>query len=277
MARLVTSMIPPWSRIMSETIAGIPVPDSKLAREATDLLREHGTPLLYAPSLRVFLFGPLRGRHRGPRVDRERLYVGAVFHDFGLTPNYRSQDHRFEVDGANAAREFLRANGIGEEAAGVVWDAIALHTTPEIPWHKRPEIALVTGGVEADVLGDGLDEIAAEDRASVLAAYPRFDFKRGIVQAFADGFGYRPATTFGTMNTDVLERTQPGYRRPNFCDLIAANRLGGCSPGLSITPAAEHPRTSRPLAITACRRGGMDPDPDLSCGGLDQFEADERG
>jgi hypothetical protein len=155
------------------------------------------------------------------------LYVGAVFHDFGLTPKYRSQDHRFEVDGANAARDFLRANGIDEGAAGVVWDAIALHTTPEIPWHKRPEIALVTGGVEADVLGDGLDEISAEDRASVLAAFPRVDFKKGIVQAFADGFGYRPATTFGTMNTDILERTQPGYRRPNFCDLIAANPLGG--------------------------------------------------
>ena len=108
-----------------------------------------------------------------------------------------------------------------------MWDAIALHTTPEIPWHKRPEIALVTGGVEADVLGDGLDEIAEENRASVLAAYPRVDFKEGIVRAFADGFGYRPATTFGTMNTDILERTQPGYRRPNFCDLIAANPLGG--------------------------------------------------
>jgi hypothetical protein len=150
-----------------------------------------------------------------------------VFHDFGLTPKYRSRDHRFEVDGANAARDFLRANGIDDESAGVVWDAIALHTTPEIPWHKRPEIALVTGGVEADVLGDGLDEISAEDRASVLAAYPRVDFKKGIVQAFADGFGYRPETTFGTMNEDILERTQPGYRRTNFCDVIAANPLGG--------------------------------------------------
>ena len=150
-----------------------------------------------------------------------------MFHDFGLTPKYRSQDHRFEVDGANAARDFLRANGIDEGAAEVVWDAIALHTTPEIPWHKRPEVALVTGGVEADVLGDGLEEISAEDRARVLAAYPRVDFKKGIVQAFADGFGYRPATTFGTMNTDILERTQSDYRRPNFCDLIAANPLGG--------------------------------------------------
>jgi hypothetical protein len=212
---------------MSEVVAGIPVPDSKLARQATDLLREHGTSLLFAHSLRVYLFGAIRGRHRGLRVDHELLYFGAVFHDLGLTANYRSPDHRFEIDSANAARAFLRANGIDEATVGVVWDAIALHTTPEIPWHKRPEIALVTGGVEADVLGDGLAEIPAGDRAAVLAAYPRIDFKRGIVQAFSDGFAYKPATTFGTMNTDVLERTLPGYRRPNFCDLIAANPLGG--------------------------------------------------
>jgi HD domain len=212
---------------MFEVIAGIQIPDSKLAREATDLLREHGTGLLLAHSLRVYLFGALRGSHRGLTFDFELLYFGAVFHDLGLTAKYRSQDHRFEIDSANAARDFLRANGIDEASVGVVWDAIALHTTPEIPWHKRPEIALVTGGVEADVLGDGLGEISEGDRAAVLAAYPRINFKRGIVQAFADGFGHKPVTTFGTMNTDVLERTLPGYRRPNFCDLIAANPLGG--------------------------------------------------
>ena len=212
---------------MSEVIAGIRIPDSKLAREATDLLREHGTPLLFAHSLRVYLFGAIRGRHRGWAVDHELLYLGAVFHDLGLTAKYRSPDHRFEVDGANAARDFLRANGVDEKSAELVWDAVALHTTPEIPWHKCPEIALVNGGAAADVVGDGLDEIAEEDRASVLAAYPRVDFKKGIVRAFADGFAYRPETTFGTMNTDILERTQPGYRRTNFCDLIAANPLGG--------------------------------------------------
>src|SRR5271163_3549305 len=212
---------------MSEVIAGIRIPDSKLAREATDLLREHGTKLLLAHSLRVYLFGAIRGRHRGLTFDHEVLYFGAVFHDLGLTAKYRSQDHRFEIDCANAAREFLRANGVDEQAVGVVWDAIALHTTPEIPWHKRPEIALVTGGVEADVLGDGLGEVPAGDRDAVLAAYPRINFKRGIVQAFSDGLADKPATTFGTMNSDVLERTLPGYRRLNFCEFIAANPLGG--------------------------------------------------
>ena len=91
---------------MSEVVAGIRIPDSQLAREATDLLRGHGTPLLLAHSLRVFLFGALRGRHRGLTVDHELLYLGAVFHDLGLTAKYRSRDHRFEVDSANAARDY---------------------------------------------------------------------------------------------------------------------------------------------------------------------------
>ena len=212
---------------MFQSVAGVQVPDSRLARQATELLREHSTPLLFAHSLRVYLFGSIRGRHRGLTVDPELLYFGAVFHDLGLTPTYRSAVHRFEIDGANAARDFLRSNGVDESEIGLVWDAIALHTTPEVPWHKRPEVALVTGGVEADVLGIGLDEIPAEDRDAVLAAYPRIDFKRGIVRAFADGFAYKPETAFGTMNTDVLESTVPGYQRPNFCALIAANSLGG--------------------------------------------------
>ena len=211
---------------MAEVIAGIRIPDSELAREATELLWEHGSPLLLTHSLRVYLFGAIRGRHRNLKVDHELLYIGAVFHDLGLTAKYRSPDHRFEVDGANAARDFLRANGIDEPTAEVVWDAVALHTTREIPWRKRPEIALLHGGAAVDVIGVGLDEIPIGDRDAVLAAYPRVDFKRGIVQAFADGFAYRPETTFGTMNADILEKTQPGYRRPNSCDLIAANPLG---------------------------------------------------
>jgi hypothetical protein len=212
---------------MAEVIAGIRIPDSKLAREAADLLREHGSPLLLAHSLRVYLFGALRGRHRGWAVDHELLYLGAVFHDLGVTAKYRSPDHRFEVDGANAARDFLRANGIDEPTAELVWDAIALHTTREIPWYKRPEIALLNGGAVADVIGLGLDEIPTGDRDAVLAAYPRVDFERGIIQAFSEGCASKPETAYGTINADVLERTLPGYRRPNLCDLIAANPLGG--------------------------------------------------
>jgi hypothetical protein len=210
---------------MSDLIAGIRIPDSKLSREATELLREHGTPLLFAHSMRVYLFGAIRGRQRGLTVDGELLYFGAVFHDLGLTPRYRSHDHRFEIDGANAAREFLRSHGVENAVAEVVWDAVALHATPEIAEHKRPEIALVKAGAEGDVVGRGLDEIPAADRDAVLAAYPRVDFKRGITRAFLDGFAYKPATTIGTWMSDLLEQNIPGYRPPNVCELIAANPL----------------------------------------------------
>lgn len=207
---------------MNEQIAGISIPDSKLANEATELVRDCETQLLFDHSKRVFYFGALRGKQRGMDFDLELLYLGAIFHDVGLTPKYSSPHDRFEVDGANAARDFLQQRGISESAIELVWDAIALHTTPDIPWHKKAEVALVTAGVEMDVLGLGLAEVSDENREQVLAAYPRINFKQGIVQAFADGIRHKPETAFGNVKADVLEQLLPGYVRPNFCRMIAA-------------------------------------------------------
>jgi len=200
------------------------IPDSRIAREATELIRNVESDLLYYHSLRVYSWGALRGALRGLRYDPELLYVGAMFHDIGLVEGHRSEDLRFEVDGANAARDFLRGHGVTGDALRIVWDAIALHTTPGVPEHKEPEVALVTAGVEYDVLGFGFDEILPEEREAVLAAYPRVDFKESIIQAFADGFAHKPDTTFGTVNADVLAEKLPGYERPNFCAIIRGSR-----------------------------------------------------
>jgi HD domain len=211
--------------VTSSAAAAVPaIPDSQIARDATELIRSVESDLLYYHSLRVFSWASLRGALRGMRYDPELLYVGAMFHDIGLVEGHRSEHDRFEVDSANAAREFLRAHGITGDALRIVWDAIALHTTPGIPEHKEPEVALVTAGVEFDVLGLGFDEISAEDRAAVLAAYPRIDFKESIIGAFADGFAHKPDTTFGTVNADVLADRLPGYRRPDFCAIIRGSR-----------------------------------------------------
>jgi len=206
---------------MTRTIAGVLIPDSRLANEATELVRAAESPLLFDHSLRVYLFGSLRGRRRNLNFDPELLYVAALFHDLGLVEGHRSQEERFEVDGANAARQFLDQHGVPAETVRVVWDAIALHTTPGIPAWKEPEVALLTAGVELDVIGVGFDEIDATVREQVLAAFPRVDFKRKIVQAFADGIAHKPQTAFGNIKADVLEQRLPGYVRPNFCDLIA--------------------------------------------------------
>jgi hypothetical protein len=204
----------------TSTIAGIKIPDSTLANDATAFIREAESDLLYHHSLRVFVFGSLQGRHRGLAYDPELLYVGAMFHDIGLVEGHRSANDRFEVDGANAARDFLKQRGIPAEAVRVVWDAIALHTTPGIPEHKEPEVALVTAGVELDVLGLGYHDITDAQREQVLSSLPRVDFKQQIIQAFGAGMAHKPETAFGTVNADVLERTLPGYRPTNFCELI---------------------------------------------------------
>jgi HD superfamily phosphodiesterase len=155
--------------------------------------------------------------------DLELLYVGAMFHDIGLTERYRTSTLRFEVDGANAARDFLLARGVDEVNARKVWLGIALHTTPGIPEFLEPEIALVTAGVETDVVGIGRDDLSPEALAAVTAAHPRPDFKRRILQAFTEGMRHRPATTFGTMNADVLERYDPTFVRDNMVDLVLGN------------------------------------------------------
>ena len=210
---------------LHSTVAGIPIPDSTLAREATEFVQDVTTQLLFDHSRRVFLWGSLQGEKLSLDYDPELLYVGAMFHDIGLIEGHRSEHERFEIDGANAARFFLERHGVHEEQVMTVWESIALHTTPEVPRYKQPEVRLVTLGVEYDVLGLHFEELTADQRAAVLAAHPRTGFKAGIVEAFSAGMRDKPETTFGTMNTDILEATVPGYARPNFCDYIRNSRF----------------------------------------------------
>ena len=209
----------------STTIAGVRIPDSTIARETTKFVQDTSTPLLFDHSRRVYLWGSLQGEKLGLAYDPELLYVGAMFHDIGLVEGHRSEHERFEIDGANAARAFLERHGLDEEQVMTVREAIALHTTPEVPRYKQPEVRLVTLGVEYDVLGLHFDELSPEQREAVLDAHPRTGFKAGIVEAFSAGMRDKPETTFGTMNTDILEATVPGYTRPNFCDYIRNSRF----------------------------------------------------
>ncbi|MFJ3284864.1 HD domain-containing protein [Streptomyces sp. NPDC086669] len=208
---------------MPETIAGITIPDTELVRQATSLVRESADDTIFHHSRRVFLWGMLKSAARGIEVDPELAYVGGLFHDLGLTPAYATTDRRFELDGAEAARGFLLEHGRSEEEARNVWLAIALHTTPEVPLHLAPEVGVVTLGVETDVLGLDLDEITGAQRAEVVAAHPRPDFKNRILKAFCEGMVHRPDTTFGTMNDDVLAHFDPSFRRKDFVEIIRNN------------------------------------------------------
>jgi len=202
-------------------ISGISIPDSKLANEITEFIRDTESTLLFNHSSRVYYFAALAGQRRGLKFDAELLYAGAMFHDIGLVPAYSSDTDRFEVDGANAARDFLRRHNISEQDVDHVWTAIALHTTPGIPQYMHPVVALVTAGVEMDVLGIDYASFTDTDRNAVVQAYPRTArFKEDILQAFYDGIKHRPETTFGNVKADVLADKDPGFHRGNFCNVI---------------------------------------------------------
>jgi hypothetical protein len=199
----------------------IEVPQSALTRQITEFIRDTEPELLFNHSSRVYYFAALAGQRRGLKFDRELLYAGAMFHDLGLIPSYSSPNERFEVDGANAARSFLQQYNLPQADIEDVWTAIALHTTPGIPQHMHPVVALVTAGVEMDVLGIDYTAFSDSEREAIVERFPRTPhFKEDILQAFYDGIKHKPDTTFGNVKADVLADKDPAFRRGNFCSVI---------------------------------------------------------
>lgn len=203
-----------------KTVAGIHIPDSSIAKQATDLLLTYGNEFLFNHSLRVFLFASLNAQKSTIEHDSELLFVSSVFHDLGLTKEYSSPDLRFEVDGANAAREFLKGHGFPERSLQLVWDTIALHTTIGIAEHKEAEVALMYSGVGLDVMGEGYENLSDEHRNEIISVFPRTDFKKNIIPAFFSGFEHKTDTTFGNIKADVCAFMIPNFHRKNFCDCI---------------------------------------------------------
>lgn len=202
-------------------ILSVKIPDSKMARDVSQLIRDTESELLFSHSIRVYLWGAMIGKRKGLIFDPELLYVAAMFHDLGLTSIYRESQLRFEVDSANAARDFLRGHHIAEGDIEKVWNAVALHTTPGIAEHMHSEIALLQAGAGMDVAGRGFELFTDEQREAVIAAHPRgTDFAHKIIDEFYQGMRHRPNSTFGTFNDDFLAYKDPGFRRVDLCNII---------------------------------------------------------
>jgi hypothetical protein len=201
-------------------VAGIKIPDSMIAKQATELLLEHGTEFLYNHSIRSFLFASLNAQRNTIKHDTELLYISAVFHDLGLRPHYSSPDKRFEVDSADAARDFLKSHGFSIQALQLVWDAVALHTTPGIAEHKEAEVALLNYGVAMDVVGRGYEYVPEKLREEIIRQFPRTDFKKRIIPTFFDGIKHKPDTTYGSINADICAYMIPNFQRKDFCEAI---------------------------------------------------------
>jgi hypothetical protein len=200
--------------------SGIKVPDTSLVRDAIDLARSSSEPYLFNHVMRSWLFGILlsEGVEVGP--DAELLAVSVVLHDLGLTERHIAEN-RFEVDGANAARAFLKSRSISTQKMQIVWDAIALHTTRSIALHKEPEVAMTHSGVAADIFGLGLDRIPPDKQRGILAEFPRLAFKNQIKTCLCSIVRRKPETSFDNVLRDVGSRYVDGFKAPNYADLLA--------------------------------------------------------
>jgi hypothetical protein len=200
--------------------AGIKVPDTALVRDAMDLSRSLLEPFLFNHVMRSWLFGILLSEAAEVAPDAELLAVAAILHDLGLTERYTAEN-RFEVDGANAAREFMKNHGISAQQTQVVWDAIALHTTPTLALHKEPEVVMTHSGIAVDVLGAGLDRIPKEKQQAILNAFPRLAFKDGFKGCLCNVVRQKPMTAIDNILRDFGIRYVEGFTPPNFADLVA--------------------------------------------------------
>ncbi|MEU7881617.1 HD domain-containing protein [Microbispora bryophytorum] len=205
---------------MTEAIAGVEVPETAAVAEATRHIREMTSPLIFHHSRRTFFFATLHAREAGLQPDPELLYLSAIFHDLGLRTPFSDVEQRFELDGADHARKFLLDRGFPATAADVVWEAIALHSTPRIPGRMGPEVAATYHGVLTDVQGVGLDKLDRGLVDEINAVHPRGDFKNGFLQALLEGTRDRPDTTFGTISADVLVHFIPGFRHISMVERV---------------------------------------------------------
>jgi hypothetical protein len=201
--------------------AGIKVVDTPMVHDAIELARSSSEPYLFNHVMRSWLFGVLIAEGANPEPDPELLAVSAVLHDLGLTDHYNGQE-RFEVDGANAARAFMKERGIPAHQVQLVWDAIALHTTRSIAMHKEPEVAMTHSGIAMDVIGARLDLIPQEKVRAILAEFPRLSMKKQFLDRLCSVVRQKPATSYDNVLRDIGSRYVAGYTAPTFADLLEA-------------------------------------------------------
>jgi hypothetical protein len=201
-------------------LAGIKVSDTALVRDAVALARTSLEPYLFNHSMRSWLFGVLLSEDAERAPDPELLAVSTVLHDLGLAGRYTAEN-RFEVDGADAARAFLKDRGISMQQTQVVWDAIALHTTRSIALHKEPEVVMTHSGIAVDVIGAGLDRIPQDKLRAVLTEFPRLALKNQFQTCLCNVVRRKPATSFDNFLRDFGTRYVDGFTAPSFVDLLA--------------------------------------------------------
>ena len=202
----------------TRVLAGITVSDTPLISRALEYVRTHSEPYLFNHAVRSWLFAVRLGQLQGGGYDAEVVAIGSLLHDLGLTPGFMGP-RRFEIEGADAARTFAKEHGLAEDRARLIWDSVALNSTPSIGLHKEPEVALCTAGIGVE-FGFQYDRIPPDEMKSILAAFPRLDMKRGFTDSVCRIVKTRPETTYDNFAGDFGERFVPGYKRPSTVDFL---------------------------------------------------------
>jgi hypothetical protein len=203
----------------SQVLGGITVIDTPLVARAMDYARTHSEPYLFNHAVRSWLFAVRLGQLQGVAHDAEVLAVASLLHDLGLTNAFPGQ-RRFEIEGADAARAFARQHRLDDRRQQLIWDGVALNSTPSISLYKEAEVALCTAGTALDFGGPQYDQIPQDEMRSVLAAFPRLDMKRRFTDSVCHIVKTRLETTYDNFARDFGERFVAGYKSPSTVDFL---------------------------------------------------------
>lgn len=205
--------------IRTRSLAGITVPDTPIVEQCISYARVHAEPFLFNHVMRSWLFAAALAEVDETPHDAEVLAVATVLHDLGLAKAFQGP-LRFEVEGANAARKFALESGLDDERAQLVWDGVALNSTPSLALHKESEVALCTAGTVIDWAGQGADKLTKDQIGAILDAFPRLQMKQRFTSAVCGLVQTRPETTYDNFARDFGERYVPGYKAPSTVDYL---------------------------------------------------------
>jgi HD domain-containing protein len=202
----------------TRVLGGIPVIDTPLITLAMDYARIQSEPYLFNHAVRSWLFAVRLAQLQGVPHDPEVVAVGTLLHDLGLTNSFTGPK-RFEIEGADAARAFAREQGLDDRRLQLIWDSVALNSTPSIGLYKEAEVALCTAGIGVE-FGFQYDRIPANEMKSILGAFPRLEMKRRFADSVCRVVKTKRETTYDNFAADFGERFVPGYQRPSTVDFL---------------------------------------------------------
>jgi len=214
-----TAIAPAATGGKTRVLAGVTVIDTPLIARVLEYVRKISEPYLFNHAVRSWLFAARLGQLEGGSYDEEVVAVATLLHDIGLTPSI-SGPRRFEVEGADAAREFARKQGLDENRVRLIWDTVALNSTPSIALAKEPEVALSTAGIGLDYGGFQYHKIPSSEMKGILAAFPRLDMKRGFTDSVCRICRLKPESTYDNFARDFGERFVDGYAPPSTVDYL---------------------------------------------------------